>query len=292
MAGPWARTLRISNLPTVWSNVILGSVLGADTVHIGAIAVMAASGSAAYMGGMALNDVFDVRFDQANATPRPLAMGELRRGQVCAVATVLLAASIGGAIVAAVLASTALLPTLVMAAALCFAIVNYNAVHRRHAVLAAGLMGLCRVALVLTAAVATAGVLHPAVCIGAAAVGLWTAAITLLARGERGGERAAPNWLVLMLIAAAGPIAIGLHATGTVSGPLIGGMLVLTLAWIPAVVRMHRGHPPPAAILWAIAGLGVLDMALLMASGHVLAGAIAMCCGATCLLAQRRVLGT
>jgi len=72
---PYWRTLlilgRVSNLPTVWSNCLAGWLLGGGgTVWI--LAVVCLGATCLYIGGMFLNDAFDVEFDREYRRERPI----------------------------------------------------------------------------------------------------------------------------------------------------------------------------------------------------------------------------
>src|SRR6476469_402781 len=54
---------RISNLPTVWTNVIAGAVIAGGASGASEIALVALAMSAFYVGGMYLNDFFDRAID-------------------------------------------------------------------------------------------------------------------------------------------------------------------------------------------------------------------------------------
>lgn len=60
----YLRLARISNLPTVWTNVLAASVLSGGTTPIRLFLVMLAA-SLLYTGGMFLNDAFDQNIDRA-----------------------------------------------------------------------------------------------------------------------------------------------------------------------------------------------------------------------------------
>ena len=63
---------RVSNLPTVWSNVLAGLVAGSaiqdSNMQPATLALLLLSASAFYTGGMFLNDAFDAPFDSARAS--------------------------------------------------------------------------------------------------------------------------------------------------------------------------------------------------------------------------------
>ena len=72
---PYWRTLltlgRVSNLPTVWSNCLAGWLLGGGgTVWM--LVVICLGATCLYVGGMFLNDAFDVEFDREYHRERPI----------------------------------------------------------------------------------------------------------------------------------------------------------------------------------------------------------------------------
>src|SRR6266404_5363250 len=72
---PYWQTLlilgRVSNLPTVWSNCLAGWLLGGGgTAWI--LVVICLGATCLYVGGMFLNDAFDVEFDREYRRERPI----------------------------------------------------------------------------------------------------------------------------------------------------------------------------------------------------------------------------
>jgi 4-hydroxybenzoate polyprenyltransferase len=178
---------RVSNLPTVWSNVLAGLVAGSAIGAHGSgatpatLALLFASASAFYTGGMFLNDAFDAPFDR-----RPLPRGEVGVAEAFAVGGALLA--LGLALVSP--NRRALLFGLALAAA----IVVYDARHKGSAA-APLVMGACRGLAYLMAA--ATGILSSAAWGGGGVMLLYVAGLTLVAR--RAGANA--RWLIPALIA-------------------------------------------------------------------------------------------
>src|SRR5882757_5273910 len=84
---------RISNLPTVWTNVIAGLVV-AGSVQPDKFAWIASAMTAFYVGGMYLNDFFDRSIDARERPGRPIPAGEISAGAVSAIGFGLLAAGV------------------------------------------------------------------------------------------------------------------------------------------------------------------------------------------------------
>lgn len=73
---------RVSNLPTVWSNVLAGAALaGAAGVSPPALVALMIAISLFYVGGMWLNDAFDAEIDARERPERPCRATITLRGQ-------------------------------------------------------------------------------------------------------------------------------------------------------------------------------------------------------------------
>jgi 4-hydroxybenzoate polyprenyltransferase len=68
---------RVSNLPTVWTNVLAGSLLAAGGFPGAHYLLLAVSLSCFYLAGMALNDLCDLEHDRVTRPSRPLPSGRV-----------------------------------------------------------------------------------------------------------------------------------------------------------------------------------------------------------------------
>jgi 4-hydroxybenzoate polyprenyltransferase len=182
---------RVSNLPTVWSNVLAGalgaSVALAAPVPSWATAWTALAASLFYTGGMFLNDACDLRFDRTARPERPIPRGEVGHGEAIAIGGVLL-----------FLGEVLLWPNaeaLLLGVMLAAAIVLYDVSHKGNR-FAPLVMGLCR-GLVYLVAAAAAGGISPAVFAGSVLMTLYVASLTVVAKMAGSNAR----WLVPVLIA-------------------------------------------------------------------------------------------
>src|SRR5437879_1778947 len=85
---------RISNVPTVWTNVIAGSVISGGGQHPDQIALILIAMTAFYVGGMYLNDFFDRAIDARDRPGRPIGAGEIGAATVSWIGYGLLATGI------------------------------------------------------------------------------------------------------------------------------------------------------------------------------------------------------
>ncbi len=72
---------RVSNLPTVWTNVLVGNRVGRRAHHRHGRLCLAIAVSLLYMAGMYLNDAFDARWDAQHRPERPIPAGDVTRAR-------------------------------------------------------------------------------------------------------------------------------------------------------------------------------------------------------------------
>src|SRR5437868_13702822 len=70
---------RASNLPTVWSNCLAGWLISGGG-SLSSLILLSVGASCLYIGGMYLNDAFDVEFDTLNRKERPIPSGAISVG--------------------------------------------------------------------------------------------------------------------------------------------------------------------------------------------------------------------
>jgi 4-hydroxybenzoate polyprenyltransferase len=280
---------RISNLPTVWTNVLAGALLAGGTLADARLPLLMLALSMFYVGGMFLNDAFDREFDARHRPERPIPSGQVSATQVFTFGFALLAAGMAGVAVASRDAQG--MPgwrALAAGAALAAAIVFYDAHHKGNA-LSPLIMGLCRVLVYLTAAYGVAAALPPSVLLAAIALLCHLIGLTYIAKQEH-LDRIGSLWPLAFL---AVPVLYGLvlaMAAPAVWPPLALYVGVLVFA-LRLLRRRARGDVPRAVVL-LIAGMSVLDAVVLAGSSHGLAAALAAAAFVLTLALQRWVSGT
>lgn len=191
----WLELARVSNLPTVWSNALVGVALASGSgplswTNWGLVAAMC---SLLYVGGMIHNDVMDAAVDARERPDRPLPSGRISRTQASVAAAMLFLAGVHGLWLAGPW-------PMLLAALLALVIMAYNALHR-HAGSSVVLLGVCRAmvygigAAAVTWPVDLNRLLPPAV-----ALGLYVIGLSILARDE--GQRPQRIKRVVLLICA------------------------------------------------------------------------------------------
>lgn len=255
----WLILSRGSNLPTVWSNLVAGWLLGyvytdrfpyANGLLLSLLGLLLGV-SLIYVGGMILNDAFDARWDTERRSTRPIPAGLVSARSAFIVGGLALffgswftvAASLGG--------HRGI--TFVLVALLVGGVIVYDRWHKGVS-WAPAVMGLCRALLPLIGFFAVGGLIdgphfrgwnlvallaHPCV--------LWllTFSITLVARHEA-SPGTPPRWAEWLLYLVPVPLLLVLVLPDVHANPraaLIG--CVLFWAW---VYFSNRRHALPAGV--------------------------------------------
>ncbi len=280
---------RVSNLPTVWTNVLAGVALTGISVAPGPLAFLALALSLFYIGGMYLNDAFDRGIDARERPERPIPAGLVRATTVFATGYGLLVAGL-----AALAAETAWTgqggywPAILSGLALGGLIVFYDARHKANP-WSPLLMGLCRVLVYVTAAFAAAGRLDVPVLAGAAVLLSYLIGLTYVAKQENLAEFR--NLWPLLFLAAPFVYGVPMLAGGLVGAAIYLGFLVWVGYAVSLLVRRARVNIPRAVVSF-IAGISLLDGLLMAGAGAPGAAAWGVGGFGLTLVLQRYVRGT
>jgi len=279
----YLRLGRVSNLPTVWTNVAAGIVLADARPGALVYAYTAVALSCFYVGGMFLNDAFDRESDARERPERPIPSGSIAAAEVFAIGFSLLAAGV------LLIAARATRPAAVVAGlALAGMVVLYDCWHKRNP-LSPLLMGACRWLVYATAALAVAGVLSLPVVVGATTLFAYLIGLTYAAKQEQ-LARLRTVWPLAFLAA---PLVLGAGALG--GGVVAAGVYVLLSIAVLAAVFLLRGTAPdrfPRAIAGLIAGIALVDALAVANAGATSTALVATLGWPATLVLQRWVRGT
>jgi 4-hydroxybenzoate polyprenyltransferase len=215
---------RVSNLPTVWTNVIAGAALATSASSRPATPTLVTLGvvlATFYVAGMFLNDAFDHGIDARERPERPIPSGVVSAAHVFRVGFGLLAAAV---------AALALLGGVAAAlggVALAAAIVLYDVRHKGNP-LGPLVMAACRALVYVVVSLALTGSASTPVLVGAAVLFAYVASLTLVAK-HAGGRVVAPMIAGISLLDAA--------VVAVAWSPLLA--LVVALGF-PATLRLQR----------------------------------------------------
>jgi 4-hydroxybenzoate polyprenyltransferase len=276
---------RVSNLPTVWTNTLAGAALAGIPTSPARVTALALAFSLFYVGGMYLNDAFDRDVDSRERPERPIPSGRITAAAVFGAGFGLLAAALG---VLALAAGRHRWAAVAAGLVLAGAITLYDAWHKANPV-SPVLMGLCRVLVYVTAAVALAGHAGGPVLGGAAVLLAYLIGLTYVAKQENLSE--VRNLWPLGFLAAPFLYALPSLVESAVTAVLYLGFL----GWVVYAVALltRKGGPEiRRAVVSLIAGISLLDATLIARTGDAGVAAVAVLGFGLTLLAQRWVPGT
>jgi 4-hydroxybenzoate polyprenyltransferase len=280
---------RISNLPTVWTNVLAGSLLAGASLADPELPLLMLALSFFYIGGMFLNDAFDREFDAQHRPERPIPSGAVSVQAVFLMGFGLLMLGMAGVTWASrSLDGAPAWRAVISSAALAGAIVFYDAYHKGNP-LSPLVMGLCRVLVYVTAAYSVSRVLPAPVLAAAVALLCHLIGLTYIAKQEH-LDRLGNLWPVTFL---AVPVLYGLALA--LSAPIVWVPLALyaaALAFALSLLRRRARGDVPRAVVMLIASMSLLDGVVLAGGGHILAVALTSIAFVLTLALQRWVSGT
>jgi hypothetical protein len=271
---------RVSNLPTVWTNVLAGIMLSGATGDAGVFAAALLSMSLMYVAGMFLNDAFDAEIDARQRPGRPIPSGRVAARSVFAYGYAMLAlglllmASMG----AAAFGAAALLAALV---------VFYNYHHKANPY-SPLVMGMCRMLTYVASAFAATGgadlplpVIQGALVLLADLIGL-----TYVAKQEERG-RLGKLWPVAGV---ACPLVAACLLMPVSAWTVL--CLLLSAAWTVHCLMLVRAGNMRHAVGGLIAGISLADALAFSFMGWSPQLALASAAFLLTLVLQRKIAGT
>lgn len=168
---------RISNLPSVWTNVLCAFVLATGGFVLKEYLTAALSLSCFYLAGMCLNDVCDTAHDRVNRPARPIPAGRVSPAGAWLLTGALFASGY------AILLIAPYRQGFISAALLTAAIIWYDLRHKKHP-LSVLLMASCRFLVYAVTAAATTGTIALPVLVAGGIQFLYVVCISLVARHE------------------------------------------------------------------------------------------------------------
>jgi 4-hydroxybenzoate polyprenyltransferase len=273
---------RVSNLPTVWTNVLAGAVLSGNDWRSAKLGVMLAAMSLFYVGGMYLNDYFDRAIDARERPERPIPSGDIAASAVAVIGFSLVVA---GAIATAAMGSAAA----AMAGLLAISIVAYDWRHKGNP-FAPVIMGTCRALVYSATATALSGGLTVFTGVAAFAIACFVAGVTYAAR-EENLDKVGNLWPLMLLLA---PLVVAIGAFREGFGAIV--IYLLLAACIAVSVYLLAKRPSAGAVPRAagclIAGISLCDAAILASIDAMEPALVAVGGFLLTLAAQKYVPGT
>jgi len=280
---------RVSNLPTLWTNVLAGTVLAGSTPAPFPLGLLLLAISLFYMAGMYLNDAFDRHFDAAAYPQRPIPSGAVAARTVFTMGFL----GLGAGELLLIVVGYGIeggpgWPPVIAGLSLAATIVYYNAHHKGNPI-GPLVMSLCRAQVYLTAALAVAPELPQRVWWGTGLLAAYVIGLSYVARQET-LARLTNLWPLAFLTA---PFVYGLPGALRSMGPAV--IYASFVAWvIYALWRLMQGTPMAIreGVSALIAGIALLDALLIALAGDPQLAALAACGAVLTRLAHRFVPGT
>lgn len=225
---------RVSNLPTVWMNVVTASLLStAVTGHglsVVPVLLIALALSCFYAAGMSLNDVCDRHWDADRQPYRPIPSGRISTRLAVSITLGLFA--LGFVFLALAPSNAGPLAGLVLVAIIGL----YDGLHKHHWT-TVFLMALTRLGVYAVAAVALVGEVVPVVWLAGSLQMLYTLAVTVVARWENSRPRDLAFPLIPWMIAGMGIIdglflAVVVHPAWLLAGLLATAITRLSQRYV------------------------------------------------------------
>lgn len=280
---------RVSNLPTVWSNTLVGVALAGGELWTPTTLLLAIGLSLLYVAGMFLNDAFDRDIDAVERPSRPIPAGQVSANSVFAAGFGLMLTGLAFVLFASANPGT-VRSAMLIALAVAGAIVFYDWHHKGNP-LSPFFMGLCRVLAYLTAGLAITALPTSGLLIAALVALGYLIGLTYTAKQE------ALNRLgsLLPLAFLAAPVVYGLAGLIRQWDPMLFLFLAALVAWIAVALfylkRRGKGDVP-RAVVSLIAGIALVDALLLASAGFTPGAFVAAVFFLVTLMLQRWVSGT
>ncbi|HKU44001.1 MAG TPA: UbiA family prenyltransferase [Polyangiales bacterium] len=279
---------RVSNLPTVITNVLAGCMLSTTQFSWPVFAGLCAAMTLAYVGGMYLNDAFDREYDARFRPERPIPSGEVSAKRVFVLGFGMLGLGVASVVLIAVRGSGgAALTAGSSMLALAGTIVFYDLYHKQNP-FSPLVMGACRVLVYLTAGLTVAS-WPPSGPLGwgcAALLG-YLIGLSYAAKQENFGK-VENVWPLLFLALPCLSVIWIRDAASAALLVLFTAWMLYSLSWL----MRREGRNIPRAIGHFIAGISLLDGALIALVGAPELGVSCVAGFALTVLLQRVVPGT
>lgn len=172
---------RVSNLPTIWSNVLAGAILANVAIDPASVFIILVAISLIYTSGMFFNDVFDQQFDRQHRASRPIPAGEVGSSTVQFWASAMMLIAL---VLFSINISFSAIETwypVLSCLILCALVLLYDLWHKENPY-GPLVMGLCRGMVYITAAITLAPQFSLQLILSALSLTVWVLGLTMVAK--------------------------------------------------------------------------------------------------------------
>ncbi|WP_135078497.1 UbiA family prenyltransferase [Terasakiella sp. SH-1] len=281
---------RVSNLPTVFTNVFAAVALSGSQFDDPKLGLVLIAMFLFYIGGMYLNDAFDHEIDAQERPNRPIPSGEASLKEVFSIGSFCLVGGIGCLQFVSYLSEaenwfTNLVASLILAGLILF----YN-VHHKKNFFSPVVMGGCRFMVYLCSVICLAAPLNEQVLLGGLCLLSWIVGLTYLAKKEISLEINNLFFASFLLL----PL-LYLAYSSPLDAPVILGVwlgLCVVVGAILYTTRRQKKQEIGKNVTILIAAISLLDAVMILQTGQVLWGLVAALAFFLTLFLQRTIPGT
>jgi len=280
---------RVSNLPTVWTNVLAGLTLAGAGASAAQITTLMTSMTFFYLGGMYLNDAFDAKIDAAERPERPIPAGQISARSVFILGFGMLVLGIAGLACAGkqLPDGTGWAPAIAgLALAACITFYNWN--HKNNP-LGPLVMGACRMLVYVAAGLVITTALPQDLYLGAVVLLCYLIGLTFAAKQENLNQ-ITNLWPLIFLGAPFVYVASALEMDQT--SVLIWVAFLFWVLYALSFLVFPSRINVPRAVISLLAGICLLDALLIAASGATNLALFALLGFPLTLAFQRWIPGT
>lgn len=280
----WLDLARISNSPTVVSNVLAGvaiaSVMPLAGSHVSTVATLMLSMLMFYAGGMFLNDIFDYEIDREVRPERPLAQGKIRRITAMIVTVILFLTGLALLILVGV-------PAFGSGLVLIAFIFLYNYWHKNNP-FAPFIMALTRVMVYVTSFLAVDPALAGSdLMLFSVLLFFYVSGLTFIAASEDRSDLL-QFWPVALLLPA--PVFFLFRVDG--AGLALVIFFLIWIGWSLHYAYRSRDKQIGGAIVRLIAGISIFDALVLVSFAYLEAAWVALALFVLTRFFQRYIKGS
>jgi 4-hydroxybenzoate polyprenyltransferase len=257
---------RASNVPTVWSNCLAGWLIGGMAEYV-VLLWLCLGGTLLHIGGMYLNDAFDVGFDRRFRQERPIPAGHIEEKTVWVLGA---GAIIGGFLCLVWGANVSLIIGLLLVAS----ILLYDALHK-HFSFSPVIMAACRFFLILAAFDSSGNPWQGFALWTAFAMAAYIVGLTYVARRESTGGGIA-IWPCLFIAAPIGLSFLLNNGRFFWMGLMVSLVLLAWVIWCLQFVLRSQNVQIFKTVSGLLAGIPLVDMIAIVGMDYVWMGVMLM----------------
>jgi 4-hydroxybenzoate polyprenyltransferase len=286
----YAALTRLSNLPTCWTNVLTGSVIGSmaasSPLAILPVVILSIIISLFYMAGMALNDLVDLKIDKQQRPDRPIASGRILPRSALILIILLF-------VTASVLLLIYFPHCIYLALLLTTMIILYDLTHK-HFACSIIFMAFCRALIYVISAYAVFGgstkEFWTNTAISSTILALYIAFMTIIARSENKQQIDNRRWLSIAIILLI-PAVFALSEAKLFYPYIVAVILLIVLSRAATFMFTEPPRIKQAVLTW-LASICLLDCLFLAVLARPMPAITAGICFIMTTLSHRKIGGT